>query len=364
MTMAILRTSLTLFFILRGHLAEDVGYELLFTSAPEEFTDHCSEVPLTFPSWANGDFIISSVGLMEYGDRKFVGVLDAFGKLHKFSLRDNKVCATFRVMRTKFFNNSEKEKTIAPGMLFYETEPPRKCPFYNPFCNAMAPNDNSFVVTYNVGGEIISTTDSQIQVTVDPTSLNVTSNFMIGKESMRKGQIAFLGAAHPVSHPNGEFVNFIGSGSITMSDKTTISPFRMSGVPSDPGNRHELNKFVMETPPYMHSFAISDHHLVFPHMPIKFTMGSVLKKEMADAMTDIDIKSDNDPNNAFYIVPLNGSQPMIRPMPASHKLYYIHTLNSYENSTGVVVDLTTVDVNPFSGTLDRVDGQLNKTARD
>ena len=79
----------------------DVGYDLLFTSAPEEFTDLCMNVSgQSFPEWAAGNFVISSIGLLELGDRRFEGVLDSFGKMHSFRLDKNQVCATFQLMHT------------------------------------------------------------------------------------------------------------------------------------------------------------------------------------------------------------------------------------------------------------------------
>merc|ERR1712086_853161 len=44
--------------------------------------------------------------------------------------------------------------------------------------------------------------------------------------------------------------------------------------------------------------------------------------------------------------------------------YYVHTANSYENASGVVIDLTVGVQTPFAGCLDTVSGQLNKTSRD
>ena len=78
----------------------DVGYDLLFTSAPEEFSDLCLNVSgHSFPPWAAGRFLISSIGLLEFGGRKFEGVLDSFGKMHSFKLDGDQV-STFQLMHT------------------------------------------------------------------------------------------------------------------------------------------------------------------------------------------------------------------------------------------------------------------------
>jgi len=54
----------------------------------------------------------------------------------------------------------------------------------------------------------------------------------------------------------------------------------------------------------------------------------------------------------------------IRYLPKSFKLYYVHTLNAYENASGIVLDITTAPGNPFNKAMDTIQGQRNKTARD
>jgi carotenoid cleavage dioxygenase-like enzyme len=139
----------------------------------------------------------------------------------------------------------------------------------------------------------------------------------------------------------------------------------MSGRPSLAENRHEFSEFTMETPPYMHSFGITDNNLVFPHMPVKYVLSmSGMMKTMSNDFVEIPITSDSDPNNAFHVAPLNGSKPTVYPLPASQKLYYTHTANSYENETGIVIDITLFSENPFTLDLGLIATQFNKTTRD
>ena len=89
---------------------------------------------------------------------------------------------------------------------------------------------------------------------------------------------------------------------------------------------------------------------------------------MAAAFKDLPVDSDECLNNAFFITPLStqGSPqpPMIRYLPKAHKLYYVHTLNAYENASGIIIDLTTSHGNMFNKPMDTRDGQMNKTYRD
>ena len=75
---------------------------------------------------------------------------------------------------------------------------------------------------------------------------------------------------------------------------------------------------------YMHSFGMSEHHLVFPHMPIKFDMRGAFGRSMAAAFVDLPVTSDQDLNNAFYVAPLSGhGEAFVRTLPSTKKLYLI-----------------------------------------
>ena len=117
----------------------------------------------------------------------------------------------------------------------------------------------------------------------------------------------------------------------------------------------------------MHSFGISENYLIFPHSyHVQFEGG--FAKSMAAAFKDLPVDSDECLNNAFFITPLStqgsAQTPMIRYLPKTYKLYYVHTLNAYENASGIIIDLTTSHGNMFNKPMDTRDGQMNKTYRD
>ena len=64
-------------------------------------------------------------------------------------------------------------------------------------------------------------------VSVDPKSLNVTDNFKISSKNIKFGEIAFVGSAHPVKHPETHnWVDFYGSSGM-IKDATNISAYQM-----------------------------------------------------------------------------------------------------------------------------------------
>jgi len=343
--------------------AADVGYERLFETALDEFSDKCVKLATNLPAWALGDFIISSAGRFEMGDRRVVSFGDAFGKMHRFEMKEGEVCATYRIMGTGFYNESLKEDTIGPGLLFAETEPPRECPQAELKCkmeNLMAPNDNTYVNTVQLGNHLVSLTDGPFGVELDRKTLEVIGKYK-WEDQLFTRQIPYSSSAHPVRHPEtGDTIDFVGTDNI-LTGKATINVFKLGD--KDPRTRINVVDALDGTPPYMHSFGMTKQHIVLPHMPVKFDLSAVmLKKSLVDAFVEIPLKEPSE-DNGFLIVPLNGSKPMSRMLPVDDRLYYTHTVNTFENATGIVIDLTTAPVNPFTRNL-TVAAMVDKATRD
>jgi carlactone synthase/all-trans-10'-apo-beta-carotenal 13,14-cleaving dioxygenase len=337
----------------QGTEDEDVGYNLLFQTAADEFSSRCVQLKTaSIPAWAEGDLIIPSVGQFEMGDRSFVGFGDAFGKLHRFSLAGSQVCATYRHMATGFRNESVKADTIGPGLLFYETEPPRKCPLWNPVCNIAGPNDNTFVNTIRHGDRLLSLTDSPVMLAVDPVTLDI-----IGKQTWKDeltGKVDYTGSAHPMRHPaSGQWLDFVAEGSLFSKD-ATVKLFSLSD--ESPEKREGFNSVKMDSAPYMHSFGITEHFIVLPRMPVEFDASNLLnvalgKRAMAELFQELPLTAEPSPKNGFYLVPLNGSAHLVRSLPADDKLFYTHVVNAYETRESVIIDIATSPRNAFSGDL-------------
>ena len=94
----------------------DVGYELLFADDPAATTEiewKCWDAP-ALPSWINGSWIMPSVSQFSMKNTQFQGVLDGFGKLHRFQLAGRQVCLKARMMASAFYNDSVATGTVAP----------------------------------------------------------------------------------------------------------------------------------------------------------------------------------------------------------------------------------------------------------
>merc|ERR1711953_707457 len=190
-------------------------------------------------------------------------------------------------------------------------------------------NDNTFVNTFKHAGKLLSVTDAPIMLTLDPLSLNVTGT-MKWSDSVAS-MFAIIGSAHPeINHKFGEYLEFAGNQNM-LTGHVDIAIYGISD--KNPGTRIPRGHAKMTTVPYMHSFGVTDDYVILPRMPVKF--GLPLGKTMSAAFTDMTITKAG-PDNAFHIVPLDGSSTIVRTLPVEDKLYYTHCVNSYENETGLV----------------------------
>ena len=91
---------------------------------------------------ADGSFIMPSLGQFQMNGMQVNGALDAYGKLSRFTISGSRVCFAARQMETAFWNASVAAGRVAPGLLFYETTPPRG---YSAMHNLNGPNDSAWL---------------------------------------------------------------------------------------------------------------------------------------------------------------------------------------------------------------------------
>merc|ERR1712086_118235 len=346
--------------------AKDVGYEKMWQDSTVPTDWVCWEANL--PSWLNGSFILPAVAQFGMGGLEFQGVLDGYGKLHRFQMADGQLCFRGQMMRTNFYNESIKSGTVPPAMLFQETKPPRKnC--HLPTCNLRGANDNTYVNTIQLGDEVTTWTDSTVASSLDPYKLQVRGGFNWTDDLLKKhfAHVAALGSAHPLRRAQGKgdwvalqiscpMVEGVGLGGYV--DIVTIGD-------EDPHRRKLLaTSAKLDTTPYFHSFAITDDYVVLPYTPMVFDLlPGMLNKPMQDSF-----KQSEPLTTTLVLYPFDGGKPLTFTSP--DPFTFNHIVNAYQfnnsNGSGIVFD-----ANAFSDArLWITDGpaaksvQVNKTARD
>ena len=123
------------------------------------------------PSWLVGDMINAGPSQQEVGNQKFMHIFDGFARINKFSFNGT-IRFSSKMLGSKWYNKSISEGHVGPAVLMAETEPAR--PFSHiPFMNALAPNDNVYVLPWRIGKDYLYMTDGPAQLKFDPETLNI-----------------------------------------------------------------------------------------------------------------------------------------------------------------------------------------------
>lgn len=304
------------------------------------FRDNNATVPEVcspLASTLNGTWIMPAAAQFHMGEYNMQGLLDGFGKYHRFTISHGQLCFEATMMGTVFWNTSVADNKVAPDALFMETAPPRG---YSMMDNLQAVGDNTFVNTIKVGSTYLSITDSQKMLEFDPMTLRIKANFT-WDDHLDRLNIA-LGSAHPLPEPGSAQGCLLGLHPERDVIGAQIKLYRF--CPDRPSKRIVVATLRKSYLPYLHSFGISASHAVLPLMHFRVDVPAMMMNggTIAPAFKPQDKGKDT----LVMLQPLDGSAPTTFSLPGD--VYYTHIANTYENATAVICDIVTYDQNPFS----------------
>jgi carotenoid cleavage dioxygenase-like enzyme len=342
-------------------VAEDVGYEKFFqSSSAEVWPAQCFDAP-GIPAHVQGTYLLGGPALFEMGGRAFQSALDGFGKVHSFKVGGAKVCFSTRMMQTGFYNASVKAGTIGHGGLFLETVPPRSCEPFHPLCNMKAAGDNNFVNSFQVSpdepNKLLMVSDTTKMVDFDLESLSVTGDHSWDDHMVQFMHTAALGSAHPLPDPAGRGGTIgIAISSPEGPGKSFVDVYRLD--PAKSKTRELLSRYSVDKTPYFHSFGLTKHYAIFPHnlafdaMAMLKTFGATIGNALIGHWDGIQVAQHN-PASV-------DKEPLIF---QTEPFFHVHIANSFENATGIVLDISSTSSDPFTTSL-TIANQMNKTIRD
>jgi len=339
--------------------AMDVGYEGLYQTNADIITpseQKCFDIR-GLPSSILGTYIIGGPAIFEYGGQAFTSVLDGFGKINRIEIRNGHACFATNMLQSSFWNSSIKAGHIAPGALFTETKPPRKCPFYNPACDMMAKSDNNWVNSVHLSGggdKIILLSDTTTMIDYDISSMTVSGVHKFDDHMTKLFEVNALGSAHPHTDGHGGFIEFgVESGISDYVDIYTVDP-------SDPRARRLMARYSSKSSPYLHSFGVTANYAVIPHN-INLEMAAMLE---SDGLLSKAMKGSFEGVNVVKLERAGASAPSDAITFHPNPFYHVHVVNSFENASGVVFDVSTYQDTPFSGPMTDIGAARTKSVRD
>jgi beta,beta-carotene 9',10'-dioxygenase len=208
----------------------------------------------TLPAWLQGTLLRTGPSKFEVGDRTYNHWFDGLAMLHRFAFADGGVSYSNRFLQSKAFRAAEATGKIAYSE--FATDPCRT--LFGRVTAIFDPKltDNCCVNVSDYASATTAFTETAMPMRLSPQSLETLGVF--GYDRALSGQIS---TAHP--HYDAKrrcHYNYI-------ADLSLKTVYRVCAI-GDDGTERVVVNIPVERPAYMHSFGMSEDHLILTEFPL------------------------------------------------------------------------------------------------
>lgn len=285
--------------------------------------------------------IRNGLGRFEVGRRNFTHSFDAFGKLSSWMFPGNgSAFFTTKYLQSDFYKESVRENDIASYLMF-ETV----VPGFNEFqkLEALARGiDNMNVNIYkftnqnqNNESQFIVLNDFWKIYQIEPSSLttlkSITAAVPRGKHSGGFAFLSFLSSAHPLPEKGTlNHFTFVSSVSVVPGISSKITLVRIRSAT----DREAVAQWDVAKVPYMHSFSVTERHVIFFAAPFYVNVGKMLRT--AEPFDSLDWNGNED--TTVYVIDIKTGRVQTLRIP---NVFTMHHINAFEiNDSKIVVDIS------------------------
>lgn len=228
-----------------------------FGESPEVALD---DVPVrgTLPEWLTGSLLRNGPGTFQVGERRYRHWFDGLAMLHRFSIHEGRVSYANRFLETESYRIARDEGRIAFSE--FATDPCRSM-----FARAMAvfdpqPTDSAKVNIARIADHYLALAETPIQVEFDPDTLRT-----VGVAGWDRSDFGRITTVHPhLDEQRHEAINLV-----TRYGAVSTYVFRRVDT-TDPGllQGETFASRAVREPSYIHSFGMSERHVVLVEFPL------------------------------------------------------------------------------------------------
>lgn len=229
-----------------------------FGESPEVALD---DVPVrgTLPDWLQGSLLRNGPGTFQVGDRRYRHWFDGLAMLHRFTIAGGRVSYANRFLETASYRAARDEGRIAYPE--FATDPCRSM-----FARAMAVfdpqvTDSAKVNIARVAERFLALAETPIQVEFDPETLRT-----VGVTGWDRSDFGRMTTVHPhLDDDRHEAINLV-----TRYGALSRYVFRRvdTAAPSVDLRGETLATRAAMEPSYIHSFGMSERHIVLVEFPL------------------------------------------------------------------------------------------------
>jgi beta,beta-carotene 9',10'-dioxygenase len=207
------------------------------------------------PPWLEGTLLRNGPARFEVGDQGYRHWFDGLAMLHAFTLREGRVGYRNRFLRSRAFTEAETSGRIRRSE--FGTDP---C--FTLFGRVMATfrppvTDNANIHVARLADGFAALTETPLPIRFDPETLET-----LGVTDFHDDLKGTITTAHPHRDPEtGTLYSYL-------TEFSRTSRYHLYRLAPGSQARHRLASMPVDRPAYMHSFAMTEGHLVLAEFPL------------------------------------------------------------------------------------------------
>lgn len=230
-------------------------YRAGLATLPDAWVLDALPVEGRIPTWLEGTLLRNGPGRFEVGGVSYRHWFDGLAMLHAFTLRGGQVSYRNRFLESRSWREAERSGRIRRSE--FATDP---C--FGLFGRVMATfrppvTDNANIHVVELADGFAALTETPLPIRFDPETLET-----LGAVAFEDDLAGTLTTAHPHRDPtSGALYSYLTH----LSRTSQYHLYRL-----DPGSRsrHRIASLPVKHPAYMHSFAMTERHLVLAEFPL------------------------------------------------------------------------------------------------
>ena len=297
-------------------------HRLGFRSCEDEHQDVGLDVDGELPPWLDGTLYGNGPGLFEVGDRPLRHWFDGFAMLRRFRIRGGEVRYSNRFLRSEAYRSAH-EGSLAYGEFGTTPRFPRLSALKLLAGGSLT--DNASITVRHRDGSYLAVTETKRAVAFDPETLAT-----LGTREIDTGIEATGTLAH--DHYDPRRAETIGLGTRLGSDPGYVLTRRADG-----GETEEFARIDVDEPAYMHSFALTDEHVVLTESPLRIDPKGMLSGT-AFAET---FRWHPDERTRFLVI--DRESGTLVSVAETEGFFTFHHANAFEEGGEIVLDCAAFD---------------------
>jgi carotenoid cleavage dioxygenase-like enzyme len=298
------------------------GFDLGFSSVEEEHAGHEPPVEGAVPAWLDGALVRNGPARFEVGGERVAHWFDGLAMLQRYGFDDGTVTYTNRFLRTETYRRAAEEGVLEPQFATGDGGYLRK--LYRLLRGEST--DNTCVHVARLGGEHVALTEVPRYVAFDPGDLSTRGPFSFADDLS-----GAINCAHLVPDPRtGETFGLL-------TDLGRDCAYHLYRVDEGSDRRERVATVHVDEPAYLHSFAVSESHLVLTEHPFVTRPRKFLAPGNDSFVDHYDWKPER--GTAFHVLDRATGEHVAT--ARSEAFFTFHHVNAVDRAGAVDVDLVT-----------------------